>query len=137
VEDHETLQTRALVSLFTKSVKNEVDNFFTDGVMTTGIIIGGIFLSGDELFGVEQLAVGTGTDFVNDGRFQIKKDRTWNVFTGTGFRKKCTVRIVVGIVIIAVTDGWFLTVRLNAVFQTEQFPTGVPQLDTGLADMDS
>jgi len=137
VENHETLKTGTLVSLFTKSVKNKVDNFFTDGVVTTGVIIGGIFLSGDELFWVEQLAVRTRTDFVNDGWFQIKEDSTGDVFTSTSFGEESTIRVVVGIIIVAIADGWFLPVRLNAVLEAEKFPTRITELDTGLTDMDS
>jgi hypothetical protein len=34
--------------------------------MTTSVVIGGIFLSSNQLFGMEQLAVSTSSDFVND-----------------------------------------------------------------------
>jgi len=37
--------------------------------MSSGEIIGGIFFTGDQLFGVEQLSVSTGSDFINDGWF--------------------------------------------------------------------
>jgi hypothetical protein len=82
------LKTGAVVGQFTKAVQDEIDNFFTDGVVTTGVIIGGIFFTGDDLFRVEQLAVGTGTDFIGDGWFEIDEDATRDVFAGTGFRKK-------------------------------------------------
>jgi len=41
--------------------------------------------------------------------------------------------------VIATTDGFVrrhLTIRLDTMLQTVQFPTGVTDLDTGLADMD-
>jgi hypothetical protein len=37
--------------------------------MSSGEIVGGIFFTGDQLFGVEQLSVSTGSDFINDGGF--------------------------------------------------------------------
>jgi len=45
VEDQETLETGTLVSEFSETVEDEVNNFLTDGVVTTGVVIGGIFLS--------------------------------------------------------------------------------------------
>jgi hypothetical protein len=37
--------------------------------VTTSVIIGSIFLASDQLFGVEQLTVGSSADFVNDSGF--------------------------------------------------------------------
>jgi len=33
--------------------------------------------------------------------------------------------------------AWHLTIRLDAVLQTVQFPAGIARLDSGLADMDA
>jgi len=85
------------------------------------------------LFGVEQLSVGSGSDFINNSWFQIKEDTSWDVFTGTGFTEESVESI------ITTTDGfvrWHLTVRLDTVFKTEKFPTGVTDLATSLTDMD-
>jgi predicted TIM-barrel enzyme len=126
------LKTGAVVGQFTKAVQDEIDNFFTDGVVTTGVIIGGIFFTGDDLFRVEQLAVGTGTDFIGDGWFEIDEDATRDVFAGTGFRKKGVEGIV------TTTDGfvgWHLAVRLNTVLEAVKFPAGITHLKTGLADV--
>ena len=136
VEDHETLETSALVGLFTKSVENKVDDFFANGVVTTGVVIGGIFLSGDELLWVEQLAVRASADLVNDGWFQIQEDCTWDVFARACLGKECSVRVVVGVVIITIANGGFLAVWLNTVLEAEKFPASITELDTGLADVD-
>ena len=32
--------------------------------MTSGVVVGGVFLPGDELLRVEELAVGSGADFI-------------------------------------------------------------------------
>lgn len=41
--------------------------------------VGGILLSSDQLLWVEELAVGSGSDLVNDGGLQIDKDGTRDV----------------------------------------------------------
>ena len=64
MEDEESLKSSTLVSQFPDSVQDKVDNLFSDGVVATGVVVGRILLSGDQLFRVEQLAVGSGTDLV-------------------------------------------------------------------------
>jgi len=133
VEDKETLKTSAVISEFTDSVKDKIDDFLSDGVVTTSVVVGGIFLSGDQLFRVEELTVGTSADFVNDSWLKIDKDGTWDVLSGTSFREKGVEGV------ITTTDGLVrrhLTIRLDTVFKTVKFPAGVTNLDTGLTDMD-
>jgi hypothetical protein len=69
VEDHESLETSAVISKLSDSVQYKVNNFLADGVVTTSIVVGGIFLAGDELFRVEELAVGTSSNFIDDSGF--------------------------------------------------------------------
>ena len=64
MEDEESLETSALISQLPDAVKHQVDDFLADGVVTTGVVVGGIFLTSDQLFGVEQLTVGTGADLI-------------------------------------------------------------------------
>jgi len=45
LEDKETLKTSALISKLSDSVKAEIDNFFTDGIMASGEIVGSIFFT--------------------------------------------------------------------------------------------
>jgi len=55
------------------------------------------------------------------------------VFASTSFAEEGVERV------ITTSDGlvtWHLTIRLDTVFQTVQFPTGVTDLATGLTDMD-
>ena len=122
VEDEETLKTSAVIGEFTDSVKDKVDDFLSDGVVTTSIVVGSIFLSGDQLFRVEELTVGTGTDFVNDSWLKIDKDGTWDVLSGTSFREKGVEGVVTA------TDGLVrrhLTVRLDTVFYYKKEGAGV------------
>jgi hypothetical protein len=82
---------------------------------------------------VEQLSVGSGSDFIDDSWLEIEEDTSWYVLTGTGF----TEESVEGI--ISSTDGligWHLTIGLDTVFQTEELPTGVTDLGTSLSDVD-
>ena len=84
--EYETyLKTSTLISEFSDSVKDEIDDFFTNGVVTSGVVVGGIFFTSDQLFWVEELSVGTSTDFINNSWFQINKDGTWDVFASTSF----------------------------------------------------
>ena len=64
VEDEEALETGTLVREFPDAVKDQVDDLLTDGVVTTGVVVGGILLASDQLLGVEQLAIGAGTDLI-------------------------------------------------------------------------
>lgn len=72
--------------------------------------------------------------FTNNGRFQVHENGSRNVSSGAGFAKKRVERIV------ATAQTFIrrhLTVRLNAVLQAIQFPTGVAHLYAGLADMNA
>jgi len=133
VEDKETLKTSAVVSQLANTIEHKVNNFLSDGVVTTSVIVGGIFLSGDQLFGVEQLAVGTSTDFVNDGRFEIDENGTRDVFSSTSLREEGVERV------IATSEGLVrghLTIGLDTVFKAIEFPASITDLDTGLTDVD-
>ena len=101
--------------------------------MTSGVVVGGVFFTGDELFGVEQLAVCAGTDLIYYCGFQIYEHRPGDVLSGTGFAEEGVETVVTS------SDGFVrghLTVGLDSMFQTVQFPAGVTNLDSGLTDMD-
>ena len=134
VEDHETLETGTVISELSDSVKGKIDDFLTNGVVTSGEVVGGIFLSGDELLGVEELSVGTSSDFIDDSGFKIEEDRSGNVLSGTSLREEGVEGIV------TTTDGLVgghLTIRLDTVLEAEELPAGVTDLDTTLTDMNS
>jgi hypothetical protein len=114
VENQETLETSAVISEFTHTVQDQVNNFFTNGVVTTGVVVGGIFLSGDQLFRMVELTVGTSAYFVNDSGFQVHEDGTRDVLSGTSFGEKGVEGI------ITTTDSLVrghLPIRLDAVLQ--------------------
>ena len=62
--------------------------------MATSEVVGGVLLAGDELLGVEELAVSSSSDFVNDGGLQVNKDGTGNVLSGTSLREEGVERVV-------------------------------------------
>ena len=130
VEDEESLETSALIGELSDSVKAEVDNFLSDGVVTTGEVVGGILLSGDELLWVEQLSVGSGSDLIDNGWLEIEEDGSWDVLASTSLGEEGVESVV------TTTDGLIgghLTVRLDSVLEAVQFPAGVAHLDAGLA----
>ena len=133
VEDEESLETSALIGELSDSVKAEVDNFLTDGVVTTGEVVGGIFLSGDELLWVEELSVGSGSDLIDNSWLEIKEDGSWDVLASTGLREEGVESI------ITTSNGlvrWHLTVWLDSVLEAEKLPACVTDLDTGLTNVD-
>lgn len=133
MEHQETLKSGTLVGEFSDSVEAEIDDFFSNGVMSSGEVVGSIFFSGDQLFWVEELSVSSSSNFINDGWFQIQKNGSWDVFSSSSFREESVESIITS------SDGfirWHLTVWLDSVFKTEQFPTGVTDLDTSLSNVD-
>ena len=64
MEDQEPLETSTLISQFSNSVENLIDQFFTNGVVTSGVVVGSIFFAGDKLFGMEELTVCTSSDLI-------------------------------------------------------------------------
>jgi hypothetical protein len=132
VEDHKSLETGTVIGELSDSVEAEVNDFLTNGVMSSGEVVGGVFLTGDQLFGVEQLSVGSGSDFINDGGFQIEEHASGDVLSGTSFREKGVEGI------ISSSDSLVrghLSIRLDTVFKAEEFPAGVTDLDTSLSDV--
>jgi len=83
VEDQETLESRAAVGNTADLVQNLVDQLLSDGVVATGVVVGSILLSGNHVLGVEEAAVGTGADLIDDVGLQIAVDGTGNIFALT------------------------------------------------------
>jgi len=88
VEDKESLKTSTLISKFSDSVKDKIDDFFSDGVVTTGVVVGGIFFASDQLFRMEKLSVSSGTDLVDYSWFEIDKTALGTCFPAPVSLKK-------------------------------------------------
>jgi hypothetical protein len=133
VEDHESLQTSAVIGQLANAVEGEVDNLLTDGVVTTGVVVGSIFLTGDQLVRVEELTVGTGAALVDGGGLKVEEDRARDVLASTSLREEGVESVV------ATANGFVgrhLTIGLNAVLEAVELPAGVTDLNTGLTEVD-
>ena len=69
----EALKTCALVSQFPNLVHEEVSDLLVSGVVSTGIVISSVFLDRDQLLRVEELAVSSSANFINDCGLQVYK----------------------------------------------------------------
>ena len=111
-----------MIGQLSDAVKDQVDDFLTNGVVTTGVVVGGILLTSDQLFWVEELTVGTSADLVNYGWLQINEDGAWDVLAGTSLGEEGVEGV------ITTADGfvrWHLTVGLDTVLKAVQLPTGI------------
>jgi hypothetical protein len=81
---------------------------------------------------VEQLSVGSSSDFINDSGFQVEEDTSWDVLSSSSLGEEGVEGI------ISTSNGlvrWHLTIWLDAMFKAEEFPAGVTNLDTGLSNV--
>ena len=83
MENEETLKSRTLVCQLPDSVQNEVNYFFTDGVMASGVVVRSVLFASDELFWVKELSVCACPYF-------ICKEKNWCLLTffKSNFSKK-------------------------------------------------
>jgi len=129
VEDEETLETSAVVSKLADAVKGKLDDLLTNGVVTTGVVVSSILLTRDQLLGVEELAVGTSANLIDDGGLEIEVDSTGNVLASTSLGEEGVEGV------ITTTDGLVrghLTIGLDTVLKAVELPAGVTDLDTTL-----
>jgi hypothetical protein len=80
VEDEETLKTGAVVGNMANFIQHLINQFLPNSVMTASIVVRGILFSSDHLFRVEQAAVGTGADFIDDIGLEIAVDCSRDIF---------------------------------------------------------
>ena len=133
MEDEESLESSTLISQFPDSVQAEIDDLFSDGVVSTSVVVGGILLASDELFRVEQLSISSSSYFIDNGGFQVKEDSTGNVFSCSSLAEEGVEGI------ITTSDGLVrghLTIRLDTMLETVQFPAGITDLTSGLSKVD-
>merc|ERR1719203_1188793 len=132
VENQESLKTGAVVSQFTDTIQDQVNNLLANGVVSTSIVVSGILLTSHQLLRVEQLTVSSSADFVDDSGLQINKDSSGYVFSRSSLGEKGIERV------IPASNGFVrrhLSIRLDSVFQAIEFPASIAHLATGLADM--
>jgi len=128
VEDHEALETRAVVGELAASVKDEVDNLLANGVVATGVVVGSVLLAGDELLRVVEVAVGASADLVHASGLEVNHQASGNELSGTSLSEEGVEGVVL--------DGgtlWLLAVWLDAVLEAEKLPARISGLNTGLS----
>jgi len=100
--------------------------------VAASVVVRRILLAGDDLLRVVQLAVGARAHLIAHRRLQINVHSARDMFAGTSLGEEGVEGV------IATADGLVrrhLAVRLDAVLQAVQLPTGVTDLDTTLANM--
>jgi hypothetical protein len=80
MEDEEALETRATICHASDLIEDLVDELLANSVMSASIVIGRILLASDHLLRVEEAAVGTGADLVDDIWLEITVDGAWDIF---------------------------------------------------------
>ena len=81
---------------------------------------------------MEELSVGSGPHFINHSRLQVEEHSSRNMFPGSSLAEERVERV------ITTSDGFVrghLTIRLDTVLQTVQFPASITDLNSGLTEM--
>jgi hypothetical protein len=82
---------------------------------------------------MEQLPICSRSDLVDDSRLQVQKHRSWHIFASASLRKESTEGIIAASYSFV---AGHLAIGLDAVLQTEKFPTSVSDLNTSLTNVD-
>ena len=131
MEEKESLESSTSVRQLPDTVKNEVDNLLSDGVVSSGVVVGGVLLSVDQLLRVVQLTVCSASGLVDDGGLQIDEDCSWDVLASASLGEEGLEGVIAeGLV------GGHVAVGLDAMLEAVELPAGVSDLATGLADVD-
>lgn len=93
MENEETLETSTVVGDTANLVEDTIDELLADGVVTTSVVVGSVLLAGDHHLRVEEVAVSTGADLVDDIGLQITVDGAGNMLSLTC--RRCVRRGVV------------------------------------------
>jgi len=133
VKDEESLKTSALLRQLADSVKNKVDDLLANGVVATSIVVGSILLSSDQLLWVEELAVSSHPDFINDSWLKVDKDSPGDMLATASLSKEGVEGIISASQSLV---RWHLAIRLDSMLKAVKFPASVTNLATGLANMD-
>ena len=79
MENQETLETSAGIGHAADLIQNLVNHLLADGVVATSVVVRGILLASDHLLGVEERAVSTGADLIDNIGLEIAVNGTGNV----------------------------------------------------------
>lgn len=76
----------------TDTLHDGVNHLLANSVVTTSVVVGSILLAADKKLGVEELAVGAGSDLVNGRRVEVNEQSTGNVLSAAGLGEEGLVR---------------------------------------------
>jgi hypothetical protein len=110
LEIQKVSETFTFIGELSESGQAQVNDFSSDGVATSDEIASCVLLAGDQLFRVQQLSVGTGSDLVNDGWLKIQEHKSKEVLAGTRLREEGVESIIADSLIRS-----HLPVRLDTV----------------------
>merc|ERR1712045_939743 len=99
--------------------------------MATSIIVSSILLSSDQLLWVKELPVGSSADLIDDSGLQINKYCSWDMLASSSLSKEGGEGVITAHQLVR----WHLTIRLDAMLQAVEFPAGITNLATGLANV--
>ena len=122
--------TSSQQELITSPVKNQVNDLLPDGVVASCIVVCCIFLSSHQLLRVEQLTVGSSSNLVDHGRFEVDEDRPGDVLACAGLREESVEGVV------SATDSLVrghLAIGLDSVLEAVELPAGIAHLASCLA----
>ena len=100
--------------------------------MSTSIVVSSILLAGDELFGVEELAVGSSSDLIDNSGLKINEDSAGDMLARSSFSEEGGE----GVIATHQLVRGHLAIRLDTVLQAVELPAGITDLATGLANVD-
>jgi hypothetical protein len=133
VEDEESLETSAGIGELADTVEGHVHDFLADGVVAASVVVGGILLGVHDVLGVEQFAVASGADLVNNGGLEVNENGTRHMLASAGLAEEGVEGVILrsyGLVV------GHLSIGLDSVLESKQFPAGVTELATGLTNME-
>ena len=88
------LQPGALVSELTDTVKDQIDDLLTNGVVTTSVVIRGVLFSRNHLLRVEELPVCACADLIHHRGFKVDVDGARHVLPARGLAEEGVEAVV-------------------------------------------
>ena len=102
-----------MVCCFSNSVKDEVDNFFSQNIMSSSVAVSSIFLSVYQILRVEKILISSSSDFVNTGGLQINLQRSGDELASACLLEESLEGVVLVHVFVVSRKG---SIRGDAVF---------------------
>jgi hypothetical protein len=94
MKDEESLHSRTLICQLTDTVQNQIDDVLVDGVIPPGIVVCSILLAGYQLFWAEQLVICSGSNLIDNSRFQVNKPCFGDMLASSCFAEESVEAVV-------------------------------------------